>query len=73
MQTIAEEWKREGIKIGEEKGIKIGEKRGERIGEEKGKVETARKLIKRGIDIEIIAEATGFSKEEIEKFAATDH
>jgi predicted transposase/invertase (TIGR01784 family) len=85
MQTIAEKWKSEGIKIGEkrgekrgeERGVKIGEERGVeigvKIGEEKGKVETARKLIQRGIDIEIIAEATGFSKEEIEKFAATDH
>jgi predicted transposase/invertase (TIGR01784 family) len=52
---------------------RIAEERGVKIGEEKGKVETARKLIQRGIDIEIIAEATGFSKEEIEKFAATDH
>jgi predicted transposase/invertase (TIGR01784 family) len=69
-ERIAEERGVErGVKIGEERGVE----RGVKIGEEKGKVETARKLIQRGIDIEIIAEATGFSKEEIEKFAATDH
>jgi predicted transposase/invertase (TIGR01784 family) len=42
-------------------------------GKEEGKKETAMKLIKRGVDINIIAEATGFPKEEIEKLAATVH
>jgi predicted transposase/invertase (TIGR01784 family) len=38
-----------------------------------GKLETARELIKRGVDINIIAEATGFSREEIEKLAEIVH
>jgi predicted transposase/invertase (TIGR01784 family) len=36
MQTIAQQLREEGIKIGEEKGIKIGEVKGIKIGEEKG-------------------------------------
>jgi predicted transposase/invertase (TIGR01784 family) len=46
---------------------------GEKIGLEKGKFETARELIKRGVDINIIAEATGIPREEIEKLASTIH
>jgi hypothetical protein len=42
-------------------------------GKKEGKLETARELIKRGVDIGIIADATGFSREEIEKLAATIH
>jgi predicted transposase/invertase (TIGR01784 family) len=49
----------EGIKIGEEKGIQKGKKQ--------GKIETARELLKMGIEIEKIANATGLKKEEIEK------
>jgi predicted transposase/invertase (TIGR01784 family) len=54
MQTLAEQLKREGIKIGEEKG-KV----------EKA-IETAKNLLKMGIDIDIISKATGLKKEEIE-------
>jgi predicted transposase/invertase (TIGR01784 family) len=42
-------------------------------GEKKGKIETARELIKKGVDINIIAEATGFPRAEVEKLAATVH
>jgi hypothetical protein len=58
-----------GEEIGEERGERRGERRGEKRGEKKGKLETARELVKRGIDINIIAEATGFPLEEIEKLA----
>ncbi|MDQ1349791.1 MAG: hypothetical protein QG657_92, partial [Acidobacteriota bacterium] len=58
-----------GIGIGEKIGIEIGEKRGEK----KGKLKTARTLIKKGINIEIIAEATGFPKKRLEKLAETIH
>jgi len=50
---------------------RIAEKRGEKRGEEKGKLETARELINNGVDINIIAKATGFSLEEIEKLTET--
>jgi len=45
----------EGIRIGEEKGIK------------QGKIETAKELLKMGIEIEKITKATGLKIEEIEK------
>ena len=61
--------KKEGKKIGE----KIGEKRGEKRGEIKGKLETARELVRNGVDINIIARATGFPLEEIEKLVETTH
>jgi len=75
-------WLREerevGIKIGEEKGIKIGEEKGIKIGEEKGKqegmeekaIETAKKMLEKGFEIDIIMELTGLEKEDIEKLAA---
>jgi predicted transposase/invertase (TIGR01784 family) len=63
-------WLREerdvGIKIGEEKGIKIGEEKGK---EEKA-IETAKNLLEMGIEIDMIAKATGLKKEEVEKLAA---
>jgi len=36
-------------------------------GKKEGKLETARELVKRGVDINIIAKATGLTREEIEK------
>ena len=53
----------EGIKIGEE----IGEKRGEKRGEKKAKIETAKNLLKMGLEIDIIIKATGLKRKEIEK------
>jgi predicted transposase/invertase (TIGR01784 family) len=62
MQTIAqqfrEEGKHEGIKIGEEKGIKIGE-------EGKAK-ETAKRMLKKGFDLNTITEITGLEPSEVE-------
>jgi predicted transposase/invertase (TIGR01784 family) len=63
MQTIAQQLREEGIKIGEEKGIKIGEEKGMK----KKAEETAKKLLGMGIEIEKISEATGLKEEEIKK------
>jgi predicted transposase/invertase (TIGR01784 family) len=65
MQTIAEKWKREGMKIGEERGEKRGIK--------KKAIETAKNLLEMGIDVDKIAKATGIKKEEVEKLASIDH
>jgi predicted transposase/invertase (TIGR01784 family) len=56
-------------RIGEERGKEIGEE----TGIEKGKLQTARELVKRGVDINIVAEATGFSREQIEKLTTDVH
>jgi predicted transposase/invertase (TIGR01784 family) len=69
MQTIAEKWKREGIKIGEERG----EERGEKRGEKRGKIETARRMLIDGVSIETIIKYTGLKGKEIEKLAASVH
>jgi predicted transposase/invertase (TIGR01784 family) len=54
MQTIAQQLREEGIKIGEEEKAK----------------ETAKNLLEMGIDIDKIAKATGLKKEEVEKLAS---
>jgi predicted transposase/invertase (TIGR01784 family) len=71
MQTIAQQLREEGIKIGEEKGIKIGEEKGIKIGEEIGKEdnakETAIRMLKKGFDINTIVEITGLEPSVVEK------
>ena len=69
MQTIAEKWKKEGIKIGE----KRGEKKGEERGIEKKAIETAKNLLEMGIDVDMIAKATGLKKEQVEKLVSINH
>jgi len=44
-----------------------GKLEGEQIGELRGKLETARGLILHGVELDIIAASTGFSREELEK------
>jgi predicted transposase/invertase (TIGR01784 family) len=61
METLAQQLRDEGRKIGIEEGMK------------EGKLDTARELIKRGVDIDIIAEATGFSREELEELTEIVH
>ena len=56
-----------GEKVGEERGISIGLSQGISQGEKKAKLETAKSMILRNISIDIVAECTGLSVEEIEK------
>jgi predicted transposase/invertase (TIGR01784 family) len=58
-----EKGREEGIKIGES----IGEKRGEKRGKKEGKIETAKNMLKKGFEIDVIAELTGLKRKEIEK------
>ena len=53
--------KKEGVKIGEERGVK------------KEKIETASRLLKRGVELDFIADATGLSNKEIEELVANSH
>jgi DNA repair protein RadC len=65
------ELKEAAEKIGEERGKKTGLEEGEKIGIKKGAkskaLEMAKKLKKKGIDVDIISETSGLSKKEIEK------
>jgi len=63
-ETIGEE---RGKKIGVAEGKKIGLIEGESRGERKKQIETATKLKRLKVDINIIIESTGLTKEEIEK------
>jgi predicted transposase/invertase (TIGR01784 family) len=56
MPTLAQRWVETGI----DKGKKIE------------KVEIAKRLIKRGIDLNIIAESTGLPREEIDELAVQE-
>jgi hypothetical protein len=60
-------WERIAKKEGKKEGKREGKREGKKEGKKEGKLETARELIKRGVDINIITEATGFSREELEK------
>lgn len=55
------------LEKGEIKGRMEGIKEGMEKGMEKGKIETAKKMKIKGMDISLISEITGLSKEEIEK------
>ena len=65
-------WSKEELEAYDARGIYIQDERG-RIefaleeGKKQGKIETAKELLKMGIEIETIAKATGLKKEEIEK------
>ncbi|MGL9717671.1 MAG: Rpn family recombination-promoting nuclease/putative transposase, partial [Wolbachia sp.] len=75
IQIGHEKGREEGIQIGHEKGreegIQIGEERGIQIGHEKGRkereIEVAKNLLKAGVSIDLIAESTGLSLDEIEQ------
>ena len=51
---------------------KQGMKEGEKIGIKENQIETARKLLKKNVSIDIILEVTGLTKEELEKIKVND-
>ena len=61
------EARRDGKLEGIEEGIKKGIKEGEKAGILKAKKEYAKKMLEKGIDLSVIMEITGLSKEEILK------
>ena len=67
MTSLAQAWKEEGIEIGILDGIKIGKAEGKAEGEHKKAVAVAINLLKAGLMIDLIAESTGLSAEEIVK------
>ncbi len=77
MQTLADRLRAEGEKIGmvrgEKKGMARGEKKGMARGEKTGKRKTAKALLEKGVDIDLLVEATGLTKKELEKLARTNH
>ena len=62
-----QEAREQGEELGRSEGEKIGEARGEASGRAEREIEMAKALKDKGVDIEIIAETSGLSKDEIEK------
>ena len=58
---------KKGMEKGMEKGLKQGIEQGIKQGIKQDKMDTAKKLIKEGIDFEIIEKVTGITKEDLEK------
>jgi predicted transposase/invertase (TIGR01784 family) len=65
--TISEHIFNQGMIKGISEGESRGESRGEARGKAEGRRETAANLLKIGIDMKIITQATGLSEEEIKK------
>ncbi|MGL9717795.1 MAG: Rpn family recombination-promoting nuclease/putative transposase, partial [Wolbachia sp.] len=61
------EGKKEGIQIGHEKGREEGIQIGHEKGRKEREVEVAKNLLKAGVSIDLIAESTGLSLDEIEQ------
>jgi predicted transposase/invertase (TIGR01784 family) len=68
-----EEGMERGIEEGMERGIEKGIEEGMEKGVKKGKIQIAKELINNGIDIDIIARSTGFSRQEIKKLTEKPH
>ena len=71
IEYARETGREEGHKVGKEEGLKEGKKEGLKEGREEGRGEErlkiAMNLIRIGASCEIIAQATGLSKEEISR------
>ena len=56
---------KEGVRQGKETGIKEGKQAGIILGENKSKIEIAKKMKEKGMDISTIVELTGLTEEQI--------
>lgn len=63
--TITQQLEQKGIEKGIEKGRMEGRTEGIQLGEQKGKLEVARSLLKMGMPIESVQEATGLSEDDL--------
>ncbi|MBD0392019.1 Rpn family recombination-promoting nuclease/putative transposase [Wolbachia endosymbiont of Pentalonia nigronervosa] len=55
----------DGVRVGEERGILIGHEKGKQEGRKERDIEVAKNSLKAGVSIDIIAEITGLSVDEI--------
>ncbi|HDL7647891.1 TPA: Rpn family recombination-promoting nuclease/putative transposase [Yersinia enterocolitica] len=65
LMTIAQQLEQKGIEKGIEKGIQLGEQRGLEKGEREATLKIARSLLKMGMSIESVQEATGLSEDDL--------
>ena len=67
MLSVLDKVEARGIRLGRTEGIQLGEARGIQL----GRTETARNLLRMGLDLAKIAEATGLSLEEVQSLKET--
>ena len=75
IEYARETGREEGHKVGKEEGLKEGREEGHKEGKEEGRKEgakqksfdIAKRMLEKGIDIEIISELTGLTEKEISK------
>ncbi len=67
LETSEEKGVAKGREEGREEGIQIGEKKGRQEGRREEKIETAKNMLKMGIDHDIIIQATGLSEADLKK------
>lgn len=56
----------EGFGLGLEKGKALGLEEGKALGMEKGKRDTARRMLAKGMTVELVADLTGLSVEQVQ-------
>ena len=66
METAIDEAREEGLERGIEKGIERGLKQGLEQGRYEERLELVRKMLSRGLPLEVVSDATGLSLEELE-------
>lgn len=77
MPTLAQRWLEEGKEQGMQQGVQQGLKQGKQLGKKdglrEGKIQTAKKALKEGLPIEVIARITQLPKKEIEALKKEKH
>jgi len=61
IMTVAQELRRQG----REEGLKDGREEGREEGREKERIEVARRMLEKGIPLDLIVETTGLIKEQV--------
>ncbi|WP_020558031.1 Yae1 family protein [Thiofilum flexile] len=57
-----------GKELGKQEGLEEGKELGKQEGLEEGKRETARRMLAKGMTVELVAELTGLSVEQVQRF-----
>jgi predicted transposase/invertase (TIGR01784 family) len=73
MPTLAQQMKEEFMETMGPQLKDEGKKEGKKEGMEEKAIETAKKMLKKGFETDVIMELTGLNKEEVEKLASISH
>ena len=70
METAIDEAREEGIEKGLEQGLERGLKQGLERGRHEERLELIRKMLSKGLPLEVVSDVTGLSLEELEALLA---